>query len=62
MSRLFEIRIALAVMALIVWGYGVRADEPNTRLVGIALFVAALLLRFLRPRPRGADPSSPGES
>lgn len=57
MTRLTRARLVLAAMGLVVWGYGANADEPVTRLVGIGLFAAALLLRFARPRNRdGQEP------
>ena len=52
MNRLLLARAILAAMGLVVWGYGVRAEEPRTRLVGIALFAIALLLRFAARRRR----------
>ena len=51
-------RIALLVMALIVWGYGVRVDDPQLRIIGIALLALSLVLRFFRRR--GADSEEPG--
>jgi hypothetical protein len=51
-TRLTQARLVLATMGLVVWGYGASADEPVTRLVGIGLLAAALLLRFARPRNR----------
>jgi hypothetical protein len=35
-------------MAVIIWGYGSRIDDPTVRLVGIAFFAVAFLLRFFR--------------
>ena len=56
MTRLTQARLVLATMGLVVWGYGASADEPVTRLVGIGLLAAALLLRFARPRTRDREP------
>jgi hypothetical protein len=42
------IQLALLVMGIIVWGYGQRIDDPSLRLVGIALFALATMLRFFR--------------
>jgi hypothetical protein len=42
------IQLAILLMGLVVWGYGQRIDEPALRLVGIALFAGATLLRFFR--------------
>ena len=58
MTRLLQVRIGIAVIGVIVWGYGVRFDEPVTRMVGIGLFLLALLLRFAARRaalPPGED-------
>ena len=43
-------RVGLLVMALIVWGYGVRVDDPQLRIIGIALLALSLVLRFCRRR------------
>jgi len=45
-----RIQLALASIGLVVWGYGVRADDSRLRWVGIALFAVAAALRFLRNR------------
>jgi hypothetical protein len=42
------IQLALLVIGIIVWGYGQRVDDPSLRLVGIAFFALATLLRFFR--------------
>ena len=35
-------------MGLIIWGYGQRVDDPSLRVVGIAFFTLATMLRFFR--------------
>jgi hypothetical protein len=67
MSRVVLVRMLLAVIGVIVWGYGYRYNEPNIRLAAIAVLAVTLLLRFTpggRPWPRrrrGADsPDSTG--
>jgi hypothetical protein len=51
---LTSLKVALAAVGLVVWGYGVRVDDPVLRWVGIALFAGAVLMRFLsRRRPPG---------
>ena len=56
MSRILEIRLALAVIGFGVWGYGLVSDRPNVRLVGIALLAVSLVLRFAPKRmQRGSD-------
>ena len=48
-------KIALALIGLIVWGYGLRVHDPTLRWIGIAFFAAAVLLRlFTRRRPPAA--------
>lgn len=51
MTPVMVARLALALMGLILFGYGVRADEERIRLFGIAFLAAATLLRWW-PRPR----------
>jgi hypothetical protein len=47
-SKRTTIQLVLLVIGLIVWGYGQRIDDPSLRLVGIALFALATMLRFFR--------------
>ena len=46
-------RLTLAAAGLLVFGYGVRADLPTVRWIGIALVLVAVLLRFVRAGPAG---------
>ena len=48
MGKRTTIQLALLVIGVIVWGYGQRIDDPSLRLVGIALFALATMLRFFR--------------
>lgn len=48
MSRLLIARVTLAIIGAGIWGYG--RDNEQMRLVGMAVLVIALLLRFV---PRG---------
>ena len=48
MDRRTTIQLALLVMGVIIWGYGQRIDDPSLRLVGIAFFALATMLRFFR--------------
>ena len=48
MGKRTTIQLVLLVIGLIVWGYGQRIDDPSLRLVGIALFALATMLRFFR--------------
>jgi hypothetical protein len=47
-SRRTTFQVAFFLMAVIIWGYGSRVDDPTVRLVGIAFFAVAFLLRFFR--------------
>jgi hypothetical protein len=46
-------KLALAVAGVLVFGYGVRADLPTVRWIGIALVLVAVLLRFVRSGSTG---------
>jgi hypothetical protein len=47
MTRLTTIRLVLAAAGLAVFGYGARADQERTRLVGMIITAMALALRLL---------------
>lgn len=49
-------RIALLVMGLAVWGYGVRTDDSRLGYVGIALLALSLVLRFFARRSPTSGP------
>jgi hypothetical protein len=48
--QLLLARAALAVIGVVVWGYGYRIDDPNVRLAAIVILAVALLLRFVPKR------------
>ena len=48
MSRKTTFQLAFLIMGLIIWGYGQRVDDATIRLVGIAFFAVAFVLRFFR--------------
>lgn len=48
MGKRTTIQLALLVIGVIVWGYGQRVDDASLRLVGIAFFALATMLRFFR--------------
>lgn len=50
-----EIQIGLALMGLIVWGYGERQDDARLRWIGIGFFAVATALRFLKRRRQDPD-------
>ena len=53
MKRLNETKLALAAAGLVIWGYGIRADQPFPTWLGITLLVVAAAMRFYRPRAPG---------
>lgn len=60
MSTVTRVKIALALAGLILFGAGVRLERTELRWAGLAVVIAAWLLRFVRPR--NADESGePGE-
>ena len=55
MTRFTEIKLGLAVIGLLVWGYGYRVDDQFIGWIGIAFLAAAVIVRFLPRRLRGND-------
>jgi hypothetical protein len=55
MTRYTQLKLAFAVIGIVVWGYGQRVDDAILRWLGIALLVVAFLLRFLPKRLRESD-------
>lgn len=52
----------MLLVGLTVWGYGQRIDDPSLRLIGIAFFALATLLRFFRRSDtRRSDPDEETE-
>ncbi len=43
-------RLMVALIAAVLFGYGIRTDEPALRWAGIGFLAAALLLRFVGQR------------
>ena len=52
MSRLLQVRLVLATIGIVAWGYGLLNDEAQVRLVGIAVLALSLVLRFIPKRFR----------
>ena len=57
MTRLSHLKLGLAAIGIILFGYGVRAEDTRFRWLGIAFLAAAAILRFLRPRRPKPEPS-----
>ena len=51
MSPLTVAKLALAVVGMLLFAYGIRTDSQSVRWVGIALVAAAAVLRFVKARP-----------
>lgn len=60
MSRLRQVRLTLAIIGIVVWGYGLQVDDAQLRLVGIALLAVSLILRFAPRRFHGKETGSGG--
>jgi hypothetical protein len=59
MTWLLKIRLALAVIGIVIWGYAVRVDDPQLRLAGIIMLFLSLVLRFAARRRPPAGPGAP---
>ena len=55
MIRSTQIKLGIALLGVLVWGYGQRVDSATIRWVGIAFLAAAVVLRFLPKRLRKDD-------
>jgi hypothetical protein len=51
MKRRTEAQLALLLIGVIVWGYGQRIEDNRLTWIGLAFFVAATALRFLKKKP-----------
>jgi hypothetical protein len=47
-SRLNQLKLGLAMVGLILWGYGVRAEHTGLQWMGIAFLALAAVLRFAK--------------
>ena len=50
MARRTPIQLALLLVGLIVWGYGLRTDDSLLTWIGLGFFAAAFLLRFWKDK------------
>jgi hypothetical protein len=59
-SGLTQVKLGLAAIGLILWGYGYRVDDARLRLIGIGFLAAAAILRFVKrgPPPRDGTPAT----
>ena len=64
MTTVNQLKIGLALLGVLVWGYGVRADLSVVRWTGIGFLAIAAVLRFWgrrrarSPEPEDADSTS----
>lgn len=64
MTTLTRIKLALALIGVVVFAAGVRFDDERLRYVGIGFVAAAWILRFVKrraPVDSSSDPTSPPE-
>ena len=60
MTVLTRVKVALALIGLVLFGAGIRFERSELRWTGLAFVLAAWLLRFVKPR-KAAEPDSQGE-
>ena len=54
-NRYTQLKLALAVIGVIVWAYGLRSDNATLRWIGIIFLAIAVILRLVPNRLRGSD-------
>jgi hypothetical protein len=54
-TRRTEIQLALALIGLIVWGYGARTHDKRLTFVGMLFLAAAVVLRFFKEKPETTE-------
>ena len=55
MSRYLLLKLALAAIGVILFGYGMSANDATLRWIGIGFLAASVLTRFLPKRLRSDD-------
>jgi len=58
LKRWLLARTVLAILGVLVWGYGYRVDDPDVRMAAIGILAVALLMRFVPRRWVGIDEES----
>jgi hypothetical protein len=56
MSALSQLKLGLALIGLILFGYGMRVDDNRLRWMGMGFLAAATILRFVKPRRPPDEP------
>jgi hypothetical protein len=63
MNTLVRLKLALVVIALIIWAWGYSVGDSLLRVIGIVVLLIAFLLRFIGRRSRAPtqkdEPPSP---
>jgi len=52
MDRLTSVRLVIAAVAIVIWGYGLQSENGTLRIVAMVLLAVSLALRFFRRKPR----------
>lgn len=52
MGKFTVVKVALALVAAILLGWGIRNDDSALRWAGMAFLFIALVLRFFQPKGR----------
>lgn len=52
MTPIITARLIVALIAAILFAYGIRTDNEAIRWAGIGFLLAALLMRFIRPQEK----------
>ena len=53
MTTTVRIKLALAVVGVLIWVWGTRVGDGRIQWLGIGFLAAAVLMRFLRRPPSG---------
>ena len=56
MSALTHLKLGLAIVGLILFGYGIRAEHAGLRWTGVAFLALAFFVRFVGPRSSRRGP------
>ena len=59
MTWLMRIRLGIAFIAIVVWAWAIKVEDPRLRLTGIVLLAVSLLLRWFGPRRQAPPPTRP---
>jgi len=60
MTRLTRVKLIVAAAGVSIWAVGVRVGDERLKWAGIAILVAAFLLRLLNDRPGASSDDASG--